>query len=102
MHYGARTPTMPVAAMPAVLGLAAVANLPVSRYSSGQRQRLRLGLALLDAAPVLMLDEPCANLDDAGWQTYRDLLTPQLPHRIVIIASNDPREYFCATQTIMV
>lgn len=38
----------------------------VDRLSMGQRQRLRLGLAFLPAAPLVLLDEPHTSLDEAG------------------------------------
>lgn len=36
------------------------------RMSSGQRQRVRLAMAFLPAAPLVLLDEPANSLDDDG------------------------------------
>ena len=38
----------------------------LDRLSSGQRQRVRLALAFLPTADVLLLDEPTTSLDDGG------------------------------------
>ncbi|MGB3619464.1 MAG: ABC transporter ATP-binding protein [Catalinimonas sp.] len=71
----------------------------VGRFSSGMKQRLKLGLALFTDAPLLLLDEPTANLDADGVAWYRREVTTCLPNRVVIIASNQPHEYdFCPEQ----
>jgi ABC-type multidrug transport system ATPase subunit len=69
---------------------------PVKYFSSGMKQRLKLGLAFYSDTPVLLLDEPTSNLDKAGVAWYSQQIAHSLQNRIVIICSNQPYEYeFC-------
>ena len=54
-----------------VLDLARFADRPAGRLSSGQRQRVSVGRALVHDPPALILDEPTSALDVLG---SRDLL----------------------------
>jgi ABC-type multidrug transport system ATPase subunit len=49
-------------------------NLPVSKFSTGMKQRLGLALALLNKPDLLILDEPTNGMDPAGIQEIRRLL----------------------------
>lgn len=78
------------------LGLpAGVAEWPVTRLSSGERQRLGL-LRLLDGAPeVLLLDEPTANLDAGNTARIEGLVGEYLAkHRAAVLwVSHDPEQW---------
>lgn len=56
------------------VGLTSAANKRVKAYSQGMRQRLGIGLALLGAPELLVLDEPTNGLDPTGMREMRTLL----------------------------
>ena len=63
-----------IAELVAVLGLAACGDRPCGRLSTGQRQRVSLGRALVHDPPALVLDEPTNGLDVVGARDLLDLL----------------------------
>ncbi|MBA3648184.1 MAG: ABC transporter ATP-binding protein [Chitinophagales bacterium] len=70
---------------------------PIRNFSSGMKQRLKLALAVLADVPVVLLDEPTTNLDQAGVEWYLDLMKNYMENRLIIICSNISREYtFCS------
>lgn len=86
----------------ATTGLTEAKDKPIEDYSSGMRQRVKLAQAIFTNTPVLMLDEPCNNLDTAGVEQYKEWIEQYSKDRLVIVASNDVREYyFCREQMKM-
>jgi ABC-type multidrug transport system ATPase subunit len=65
----------------------------VSNFSSGMRQRLKLGLAFYSQSEVLFLDEPTSNLDQKSIDWYWKNLTQLIGKNLIIIASNQDAEY---------
>lgn len=59
------------------LGLQTHARKNVSALSGGLKQRLALALALLADPPILLLDEPTANLDTQARAEYLKLIAAQ-------------------------
>jgi ABC-type multidrug transport system ATPase subunit len=69
---------------------------PIKNYSSGMRQKIKLGFALLSDRPVLLLDEPTTNFDESAKNWFFDRLNEQ-KEKLIIIASNEAREIeFCS------
>ena len=65
-------------------------------FSSGMKQRVKLGLAFFADAPVVILDEPTANLDRQGAAWYQQQVRQLPPDQLLLIGSNLPDEYaFC-------
>ena len=71
-------------------------NKALRHYSSGMKQRVKLGLAFLSDVPVVLLDEPTSNLDAAGSKWYLDNVVNLSTQQLVLLGSNQPQEYeFC-------
>jgi ABC-type multidrug transport system ATPase subunit len=79
-----------------LLGLEKHKQKALSQFSSGMKQRVKLGLAIFSDVPLLLLDEPTSNLDKQGITWYLDTMDHCAKDRIVVVCSNEPREYaFC-------
>ena len=74
----------------------------IKTFSSGMKQRIKLGLALLDDRPLILLDEPGSNLDVQGKAWFYGLLDQLKVDQTVIIASNEPVEIACCSAAISV
>ena len=83
-------------------GLQDAANKPIGDYSSGMKQRVKLAQAIFADTPILLLDEPCTNLDQQGVEQYREWIETYGRNRLIIVASNDPREYFFCKEQIVI
>jgi len=66
---------------------------PISTFSSGMRQRLKLALAFYSDCELLFLDEPCTNLDKKSIEWYHAHLSEVPSSSLVFIASNQEIEY---------
>jgi ABC-type multidrug transport system ATPase subunit len=75
------------------VGLKGAQNKFVGDFSSGMKQRLKLGLALFSKGSLLLLDEPTSNLDEQGIQWYQEEIKEKKGHCTIIIASNLRYEY---------
>ncbi|MBK8712728.1 MAG: ABC transporter ATP-binding protein [Niastella sp.] len=98
-HLSFKTLTCSIPELLETVQLQKAANKQIRYFSSGMKQRLKIGQAFFSDTPALFLDEPTTNLDIEGVQLYARLIEYHTHNRLVIIASNDKQEYhFCDEQ----
>lgn len=68
-------------------------NKVIANFSSGMKQRLKLGLAFYTHSNALFLDEPGSNLDEKAFDWYLENLRDLPANQLIFIASNQPAEY---------
>lgn len=79
-----------------ILQLSAASGKQIFFYSSGMKQRVKLAQAIFSDTDVILLDEPCTNLDAEGFELFYYLINSYCKDRLVIVSSNDEAEYiFC-------
>lgn len=78
------------------MGLATAADKQIRYYSSGMKQRVKLAQAIFSDTAIVLLDEPCSNLDIKGIELYHSMINNYCKERLVMVCSNDAVEYsFC-------
>lgn len=84
------------------LGLGAHGDKSVDALSGGLRQRLAVALALIGNPPVLLLDEPTANLDARGRADLIQLLK-QLRHEgmTLVFSSHRPEDVLALADRVL-
>lgn len=75
-----------------VSGLSKHMNVRFIELSSGMQQRVLLAVSLATESGLVVLDEPCANLDASGIEWYQHQLSSFPNHSTLIVCSNDRRE----------
>ncbi len=81
-------------------GLATAIDHHGAWLSGGERRRLGLARALIADRPLLLADEPTADLDDASAEQIIALLVAEARQRAVIVATHDERLTSLADQVI--
>ena len=85
-----------IAEILSLVQLSNAADKQIRYFSSGMKQRLKLAQAFFSDSNILLLDEPCSNLDKQGISLYHQLINNYSGNRLIIICSNDEFEYsFC-------
>ncbi len=95
-------PTLTIDAILQLIGLEKAANKQIRFYSSGMKQRVKLAQALFSDVPLLLLDEPCTNLDSTGYQLYHELINTYCQNKTIIVSSNDEQEIDFCTERIQI
>jgi len=85
----------------AFLSLKNIKGKPIHQYSSGMKQRLRLALAFCTDTPLLLLDEPCSNLDADNIDWYRQQLEQMSRNKLTIICSNHQEFEYAPCENII-
>jgi ABC-2 type transport system ATP-binding protein len=103
--YGLRSPKKRIAALIEELALGAFIDRPNGQLSSGQRTRVSLAKALINAPELLLLDEPTASLDPdtADWaRSYLWRYTQETGATILLASHNMAEvERLCAAVLMM-
>lgn len=76
-----------------LIELKPAAHKPIKQFSSGMKQRVKLGIALFSASEAVFLDEPTTNLDEAAAAWYLRNLTAATANKLVFIATNQATDY---------
>jgi len=74
----------------------------VRYFSSGMKQRLKLGLSILSNSSFILLDEPGSNLDSQSIQWYLNLIRTYRRDRLLIIASNTEEDLSLCQERISI
>lgn len=93
LHFQFKKSLVPDNQWVELLNLQHDADKKLRFYSSGMLQRVKIGLALFADTPILLLDEPTANMDSENADYLMQLIDTYSQNRILVVASNLPREY---------
>lgn len=95
-HFTFKSGILPITDIIKLMGLEAAEHKTIEKFSSGMKQRVKLAQALFTHSEMLLLDEPCSNLDENGVELYQNLIKQYAENRLIIVASNEQKEYhFC-------
>ncbi len=74
----------------------------IANFSSGMKQRVKLGLAFFTDTKIIFFDEPGTNLDEQAFNWYLENLNTITDNNLVFIASNQKSEYPATAEVITV
>jgi len=78
-------------------------HVKIKDFSSGMKQKLKIALAIFFDKPLLLFDEPCANLDSNAIDWYIETVKKHAANRTLTVFSNqNEHEYpFCKQQLML-
>lgn len=85
-----------------IVGLEKATEKQIRYFSSGMKQRLKLAQAVFSDVPVLLLDEPCTNLDVSGYELYHTLIADYCSRKLIIVSTNDMNEMDFCNEKILI
>ena len=74
------------------LNLEKSTNKQFEKLSSGQKQKIKLALAIHNTDPLLLLDEPGTNLDESNYAWFKSKLGEVKQSKLICIATNENRD----------
>ncbi|HEX7844627.1 MAG TPA: ATP-binding cassette domain-containing protein, partial [Chitinophagaceae bacterium] len=103
-HHGFKPflPNVSIDSIISIIGLEKAVNKQIRYYSSGMKQRVKLAQCIFSDTAIVLLDEPCTNLDTAGIELYHRLVADHCQNRLVFVSSNDEVEYSFCKQRISI
>ena len=103
-HHGFK-PFLPGITIDSIItqvGLQKATDKQIRNFSSGMKQRVKLAQCIFSDTAIVLLDEPCTNLDAGGIGLYHQLIKDHCQQRLVVVSSNDEVEYrFCQNKISM-
>lgn len=99
-HFKFKSALRPIDDIITYIGLTKATHKQISNFSSGMKQRVKLAQAIFADTSLLLLDEPCSNLDAEGYELFQRMVNEFGQQRLLIMASNDPAEY-SSCQTLL-
>jgi ABC-type multidrug transport system ATPase subunit len=83
--------------LPEIFRLENAIDKYIKNFSTGMKQRVKLGVAFYADAPMLLLDEPATNLDKSGFDWYLEEIHKVMQEKMIFVCSNRQDEYsFCS------
>jgi ABC-type multidrug transport system ATPase subunit len=101
-HFSFKKPLLSIDKIITYIGLDSSRDKLIENFSSGMKQRVKLAQAIFADTQALFLDEPCTNLDEIGITLYERMIEEYCRNRILIVASNDEKEYRVCSQQLKV